>query len=220
MGGAIASTLVHATIVVAIMVAGRSVLSAVDDPLSQTLRFLLPADRGGSVPSEHLTYVPSSIGKAPTGVPDLEKRQEQDPGKFALPQIAGTPMQIDQPATVPAPTRNNETAFSIVDVDSAAVRDPDSAAPAYPVLMMNKGIEGYAAMRFVVDTTGRIDMGTVELLQATNPEFVQAVRQAMPRMHFRPAKMGAIAVRQLAEQLFKFEIRKVATSTDAPAKRP
>jgi len=43
------------------------------------------------------------------------------------------------------------------------------------------------------------------------------VRDVMPRMKFRPAKMGPIAVRQLAEQLFSFRIQR-ATAPPAPKK--
>ena len=48
-------------------------------------------------------------------------------------------------------------AFMDIEVDSAAERHPDSAAPTYPPELMKQGIEGYASVRFVVDTTGRVD---------------------------------------------------------------
>ena len=99
-------------------------------------------------------------------------------------------------------------AFSIVDVDSAAERDPMSAAPTYPKDLLTKSVEGHATLRFVVDSTGLIDLSTIKLIEASHPLFVKAVEEAMPRMRFRPAMMGHDAVRQLAEQLFKFEIKK------------
>ena len=220
-GGAIASTLAHAALITALVLAGRSVAKSLRDDFSQNLSFLVPTDRGGSSAAEHLTYVAPAGGRSPNGAEEGSKQKPADQGAFVLPQIAGTPIPIDPAAALPVPTASRETAYSVVDVDSAAVRDPDSAAPAYPPVLMNKGIEGFAAMRFVVDTTGHIDLGTVELLHATNAEFVHAVREAMPRMRFRPARMGPVAVRQLAEQLFKFEIRnKVAGSAEAPTKRP
>lgn len=101
-----------------------------------------------------------------------------------------------------------EDAFSSVEVESAAERDPTSAAPIYPRHLMELGVEGYAAMRFVVDTLGRVEVGSVRVLDATHPEFAAAVRAAMPLMKFAPARLGDRPVRQLAEQLFRFQILK------------
>ena len=96
--------------------------------------------------------------------------------------------------------------FQVLDVDSAAVREPDSAAPIYPPELMATGVEGWAAVRFVVDSTGRVDLSTIETLGFTNPAFWDAVRTALPKMRFRPAMMQDRPVRQLAEQMFRFEI--------------
>jgi len=100
-----------------------------------------------------------------------------------------------------------EDAFSSVEVESAAERSPESAAPHYPPHLMNAGVEGYAAMRFVVDTTGRVDLTSIRVLDATHPEFAAAVKLAMPGMKFTPARLGERPVRQLAEQLFRFQIQ-------------
>ena len=101
-----------------------------------------------------------------------------------------------------------------------AVRDPESASPEYPKSLIEKGIEGYAAVRFVVDSTGRVEMNTVQVIDATHNDFATAVKDAMPRMRFRPARIGTTAVRQLSEQLFKFEIKVVAGGSALPPKKP
>jgi outer membrane biosynthesis protein TonB len=214
------SAAVHAAIVLAFIVAAPRLVHELSDELSQKLTFLIPVDRGSPSPEQHLTYMAIGGGVADEGLPRAETKTIDPKGEFALPQITGTPTDPNVPIPVPIEPQVADNAYSVVEVDSAAVRDTTSAAPAYPHVMMIKRIEGYAAMRFVVDSTGLIDMGTVELLQATNAEFVQAVRDAMPRMRFRPAKMGVLAVRQLAEQLFKFEMRIVASSTKTSAKKP
>jgi TonB family protein len=219
-GEAIISTAVHAAVVLSLLVAAHSVAKQIQGD-KQAPEFVLPTDRGRPSPAQKLTYIAVGIGDAKfgstSGAPKLEKQ-----GEAALPQIGGSPqVEPDRPQAVAADPQTNDNAYSVLDVDSAAVRDPNSAAPAYPPVMMAKGVEGFAAMRFVVDSTGRIDLGTVELLQATHAEFVQAVREALPNMRFRPAKMGPTSVRQLAEQLFKFEIRRMASSTAEPGpKKP
>jgi outer membrane biosynthesis protein TonB len=218
LGAAISAT-VHATIVAVLVVGGHRLVRTMED-IDQKLSFLIPVDRGAPTPVQHLTFVAVGGGLADNGVAQAEKKAVDPKGDFALPQISGSPSEAEQPAKPASEPQVADNAYSVVEVDSAAVRDSTSAAPAYPQVMMAKGIEGFAAMRFVVDSTGLIDMGTVELLQGTHPEFVHAVREAMPHMRFRPAKMGALAVRQLAEQLFKFEIRHVASSTESQTKKP
>jgi TonB family protein len=112
-----------------------------------------------------------------------------------------------------------EDAFSSTEVEQSIERDPASAAPVYPRHLMQAGIEGYAAMRFVVDSLGRVEMGSVRVLEATHPEFAAAVRSAMPLMKFSPARIGDRPVRQLAEQLFRFQIVATVTTSDSVAAR-
>jgi hypothetical protein len=48
----------------------------------------------------------------------------------------------------------------------------------------------------------------MQVVKATHPEFVQAVREAMPKMRFRPAILGGYKVRQLVQQNFSFKIQR------------
>ena len=102
------------------------------------------------------------------------------------------------------------TVYVAAELDQPVSFDPTSAAPAYPADLQNAGIEGSATMRFVVDTNGSADSTTIEQIAATHPGFVVAVREALPRMHFRPAELGQQRVRQLVEQQFKFQLAPVA----------
>lgn len=110
-----------------------------------------------------------------------------------------------------------DNAFSVLEVDSAVVYDPTSAAPEYPLHLMNQGIEGYAMVRYVVDSTGLVDTTTWRVLNATHGDFAVAVRRALPNMHFRPAMQGGTRVRQLVEQTFRFRI---AVPVDTTRKKP
>lgn len=113
---------------------------------------------------------------------------------------------MDAAAEIAAMNALLANAYQVLEVDSAATHDPSSAAPVYPPALESRGIEGHVIVRFVVDTTGLVDMTTVTVVESTAAEFSQAVRDAMPRMKFRAAKVGERHVRQLAEQLFKFEV--------------
>lgn len=133
----------------------------------------------------------------------------------ASPAVAGT----DLGPTVPGNHASLETgdlqiarpdpgdnALTVLEVDSAIARDPTSAAPEYPPFLLRQGVEGSAAVRFVVDSTGLVDTLTYRVVRATHPDFAVAVRRALPYMHFRPAIQGGRRVRQLAEQTFSFRI--------------
>jgi hypothetical protein len=110
----------------------------------------------------------------------------------------------------PAETHVEDTqkAFSDIEVDSAASRDPESEGPIYPPTLMAKGIEGSVLATFIVDVTGRPDLETYIPLEATDSLFANAVRDALPRMKFRPAKINDKPVRQLVEQRFLFKVIK------------
>lgn len=103
-------------------------------------------------------------------------------------------------------------------VDSAAVRYDDAAAPAYPESMLRRRIEGSVIVQYVVDTMGRADTATFRVITATHADFARAVRDVLPRMRFRPAMMANRRVPQLVQQPFAFRI--VDTATVADTKRP
>ncbi len=113
-----------------------------------------------------------------------------------------------------------DNAFSVLEVDSAVVYDPTSAAPEYPHHLMTQGIEGFAAVRYVVDSTGLVDTITYRVLTATHGDFAVAVRQALPNMHFRPAMQSGQKVRQLVEQTFRFRMARDTTGGSPGPKPP
>ena len=79
--------------------------------------------------------------------------------------------------------------FTILEVDSAVVRSQSSAAPAYPLDLLTKKIEGSVNARYVVDTTGFADTTSFEVLERRT-RIHRAVRDALPYMRFSPAKIG------------------------------
>jgi hypothetical protein len=57
-------------------------------------------------------------------------------------------------------------------------------------------------------------------MKATNPGFVDAVREALPYMRFKPAKIGPLKVRQLVEQNFSFKINLDTVAAPGRVKKP
>jgi TonB family protein len=106
----------------------------------------------------------------------------------------------------PVPQFVPDTAFSVLEVDKIVERYEGSAAPVYPRDLLAIGAEGLVQMNYVVDTTGRVDMNTIEVVSSDDPRFTESVRTALGLMLFHPAKRDGKHVRQLVAQQFRFKI--------------
>jgi TonB family protein len=100
----------------------------------------------------------------------------------------------------------DDNVFSALEVDSGVVRSPESAAPFYPAELLALNVEGFVRTRYVVDSGGRVDTATFQIIEASHPAFAYAVLTAAPRMRFRPAIAGGRKVAQLVEQTFEFRV--------------
>jgi hypothetical protein len=106
----------------------------------------------------------------------------------------------------PVPQFVPDTVFSVLEVDKIVERYEGSAAPVYPRDLLAIGAEGLVQTTYVVDTTGRVDMSTVEVLSSDDPRFTESVRTALGLMLFHPALRAGKTVRQLVAQQFRFKI--------------
>jgi TonB family protein len=60
--------------------------------------------------------------------------------------------------------------------------------------------EGQARLRFVVDTAGGVESGTVEMVPSSEPVLATRVAEVLPRWHFLPAeRVRGQKVRALVE---------------------
>lgn len=200
--GALASFVVHAAIVV--VVATNSLRS--DDrpsPIDQLVVFLAPPDRelGRRAPGTAIDWsaVVGTAGATETPLPHVDE-PEQTLSIGTAGDTATTPVEPAAPAVV------EETALSEIDVDSAVVRDSNSVAPAYPAKLLAKSIEGSTFVHYVVDTSGRVDVSTIQVIRTTHEEFATSVKEALASMKFQPAVQGSQRVRQWVQQSFAFRI--------------
>lgn len=204
--GAGVSIAAHAALVLSLTVgAGQAMLrpseTTSESIISTALRYLLPPDRAGRPAAEaQATWSSAAMAALPPGNPETYSPQVQQ---------AGTPTPDREDSAAPEPLAEAaaaQNAFTLLDVDTVAVRDPTSAVPVYPSLLEKQGIEGTAVVRFVVDTTGRADLATFRLIETNHPLFGAAVRDALPGMKFHPATVGPNKVRQMVELPFGFQI--------------
>lgn len=106
----------------------------------------------------------------------------------------------------PEPDVVPDTVFSVLQVDRMVERYEESAAPVYPRDLLAVGAEGQVDAIYVVDTTGRVDTTTIQVMASDDPRFTQSVRTALGHMRFRPAERAGKPVRQLVAQRFRFQI--------------
>jgi len=99
-----------------------------------------------------------------------------------------------------------DSVYSVLQVDQMVERFESSAAPVYPAELMRRGVQGQVDATYVVDTTGRVDPSTFQVLASADSLFTESVRTALAETRFRPARRGGKAVRQLVAQRFSFKI--------------
>ena len=177
----------------------REGMAGDDGPIS--VRYLLPPDREAIPPrSERIDWVRLGSG-VPAALTDAGD---------APPSRVGASIDVVE-AREPAPQNVSghpepATVYTEAQVDSAAERDPASAGPVYPDDLRERGVEGHVLVEFTVDSSGRADADSFVALEASDPRFAAAVREALPGMRFRPASAGDRHVAQVVRLPMQFRI--------------
>lgn len=79
--------------------------------------------------------------------------------------------------------------------------------PAYPELLRQAGLEGRVVLEAVVDTTGRVEPGSIVVVATTHPDFAAAAARALAGSLFRPARLHGQAVRVRIRVPVDFRLR-------------
>lgn len=96
--------------------------------------------------------------------------------------------------------------YTELTVDRAVVPRAANGQPQFPQSLRNAGVEGDVAVRFVVDSTGRVDARSIVVLQSSHALFAQSVRRWLERTRYAPAEVRGKPVRQLVEQRVSFSL--------------
>jgi len=218
---ALLSVATHALLIAAAVQATRPEAGVVPQhALANRIFYLPPPDRhpAQQAQGERIQFLQLGVAAgagvrfidAPTGQ-DLVGTRSTTPG-----WLTG----LDSLSTPELPRLSGvDSVYSVLEVDSTVARDPLSAAPVYPPDLLSQGVQGYAMVRYVVDTTGRALLASFAVVDASHDGFSQAVREALPLMRFSPARIQGHAVRQMVEQEFSFRIDSLLKRT-SQAGRP
>jgi TonB family protein len=172
----------------------------------------------------NMKFAPATVGGKKV------KQLVQMPFQFSLSKTTGTPGTPVRPQPSPAQSGVNTLATVVTTAIgerkagqpalSASTQNansgpqfgarprPGNPAPRYPDAMRAAGIEGEVVTQFVVNADGSPDVGTLKVLKATDPQFVDAVKSVLSQMRFHPAEVNGRAVRQLTQMPFQFTLSK------------
>lgn len=211
-GSTLVSLGLHAAAFGVAAIAAGSHAARVVETLGEGIVFLAPPPSSAAGPNaaeEQLAYtdLPGSGGEGrDEGSPIGTDGPLPGRGVPAGERAAGEPEEQTQ-SLVSLFQVNADSVYLASQVDNPVAFDSRSAAPAYPDSLRRAGVEGQVTAQFVVDTTGRVDVGSFVLLESTHGRFTESVRQALPGMYFRPALLNGQKIRQLVQLPFVFKLQ-------------
>jgi len=107
--------------------------------------------------------------------------------------------------------------WSEAQVDRPVVLHAGVVTPFYPAPLRSAGIAGGVLVEFVVDTLGRVEPGSLRVLESSHDLFSASVREVIPRWRFLPAEAGGRKVRQLVRQPFRFDLNQDSQAESGPS---
>lgn len=177
---------------------------AAEPPADESVSFLAPLRPSAPPPAEErLSYI--GLGSAEVSSAGVDA-VPSDHGRQAV-ALSQSGTQIIAEIEQPQPESESPRAMTEIEVDSTAALDPDAEGPVYPPDLMQAGVQGVVYAQFVVDSTGLADTLSMQILEKVQPQFVQAVKHALPRMKYKPAVFAGKRVNQLVQQAFVFRIQ-------------
>jgi outer membrane biosynthesis protein TonB len=220
---AVVSVIAHAALILAAVTGTQKAAGVPEDSIANRKYDLpqynpppdrTPGQEGSRETLRYIEFAPEGFG-AGLGTPKLDPKKSFTPTDTSTPGDLGTELQSSPNApTIP----KADSVLSILEVDSAATRDPASAAPAYPLSLLKQNVQGSVYTQYVVDTNGFADTTSLKIVRSTHPEFTASVRAALPYMRFSAARLAGRKVRQLVEQEFSFKIQQSSAVTDTTHK--
>ncbi len=216
-GGSVLSIVLHAALIlIAVILTGNAATSTTSEAPPDELHFtkveppkVIPTpvvpDRAYTAPPLKGFQVLPPVVDIPSVLPDIDLLvPPTNPDDFSgRGRPNGTSTGTDAGTSAPVPTNG---IYSEFQVERPVVLVAGSAGPLYPEMLRVAGVEGQVMAQFVVDTTGRANIGSFVALLSDNALFTAAVRTALTRMRFIPAEVDGHKVAQLVQQPFQFSV--------------
>jgi protein TonB len=174
-----------------------------------------PIERRGTTarPTSSRTVVPAPITlviapptMVPTALPEIDLTSRISPDFISIGGPPSTSGSGRQPVG-PLGLTDDGAASDKWSYREVLMNIVSSVKPRYPETLRQSGVGGRVLVQFTVDTTGRVDMASVRVMQSTHDLFTQAVRSALSAFRFKPAEVNGKRMAALAEMPFEFQVR-------------
>jgi periplasmic protein TonB len=212
-GGSLASIIFHGAVITAgVLATARDIIPVAPVPLvTHIVHFNRPIDpqpvsnRATTSSASAVSTLPVFRLNAPLTIPVGLPPVDLNAGPIT--EYAPGPIGPIgcQDCIVGRPHEGDQAQWSATDVMMQLREKP--VPPRYPEALRRAGVEGDVVVRFLVDTTGRIDMRSVEVVDAAHDAFAAAVRETLAKMRFSPSTTGERKVPALAVMPFRFRLR-------------
>jgi protein TonB len=216
-GGTLTSALVHGA-----LLAGAIVLTVPAGPVGATSAppepapIFIPINRAPQRQMAHHREPP--VVRHPAQAPTQSVAIDWTPD-IKLTEIAGPliPTGPDEPVGLGLPTGSligsgpdlSSGDGGVVDAllaDRAPHLLGRPLPPTYPTALRHTGKSGRVVAQFVVDTTGRVERGSLNIMETADPLFADAVQAVLPRYRFSPGEAHGRRVRTLVQLPFEFTL--------------
>lgn len=172
-------------------------------PVEQPKKAPLAGPTIATAPRALVLLTPTVI---PTDIPPIDLTREQTPIDFAARRVAPANLLCYRDCAEVTGNRGvDPEVWTANDVMMRLREDP--VPPRYPESLRRAGIEGSVVVKFVVDTLGRVDMASLEIVSSTHEAFTGAVREAIARFRFSPSQAGNRKVPAQAMMPFQFTLK-------------
>jgi hypothetical protein len=202
--GSVPSLFIHSAVIGAAVLATLSARQNTPGLTADTtLVFLAPPPEQQPPPQPELSVplkgfqtvdVPVVI---PTAIPPVALQERFDPNDFSGVGVEGGR------ATGVEPGPDQVYQATAVDEQPLLLAAPP---PTYPARLRDAGITGRVLLQAVIDTTGRVEPGSVKVLRTPNVGFEIPSRQWILKALFRPARLGGRLVRVLVNLPLDFSL--------------
>lgn len=220
-GGAVVSVGVHTAVIVAVVVATASARAGPSPPVVATDPRPVyvtpqpvetpPGAAPATPPSQRRTEWAERVGPThrvtfdAVRPPAPSSLGEIDPRSLLRLDTVGPGSSLGRPSAerLGLPVGDQPATIATVDRPASLLAPP---RPRYPEELRRAGVTGHVIVRFVVDTLGRLEAGSVVVRESSHDLFEQAVRDILPALRFAAAEVGRRKVRMLVELPFEFRL--------------
>ena len=136
-------------------------------------------------------------------IPPVDKTHRMDPRDFTGIGVEGGVWDGWEVASEANDDGDRPVPAGVADEPPEVISSPRSR---FPEMLRAAGIQGFVVVGFVVDTTGRAESESINIVDATNAGFEASAKEVVRKSRFRPAKLRGTAVRSVATMRVEFNL--------------